>query len=231
MVLYRQALDQAHTSISFNDYVVAPSATSVYCETGTYSEAFATAPSESASARFDVTITVQPVGDIDGDGRVGFSDLLTLAQNYGQAEGASYATGDINMDGKVDFADLLSLAQNYGQNLTAAQMAADVRGAFVQVPEPGLCGIAAVGFMAILVDGGHKPRAFSRPAVVRCRSARMTLASACTLRPLRETYLAFPSEPGAASWAASLQSSSLPLSNVSRKCRSLLPSGGTYSTL
>ena len=57
-------------------------------------------------------------GDTNGDGTVNFSDLLALAQHYGQSSGMSLTTGDVNGDGKVDFNDLLILAQNYGRTRT-----------------------------------------------------------------------------------------------------------------
>lgn len=65
-------------------------------------------------------------GDVNGDGAVDFTDLLALAQNYGEASGELWYDGDFNGDGKVDFADLLALAQNY--SMAAGQAA--------QVPEP-----------------------------------------------------------------------------------------------
>lgn len=54
-------------------------------------------------------------GDIDSDGIVGFSDLLILAQNYGQT-GRTFAQGNIDYspDGSVNFGDLLVLASQYG---------------------------------------------------------------------------------------------------------------------
>ena len=53
------------------------------------------------------------VGDTDGNGTVGFNDLLTLAQSYGQT-GKTFDQGDFNYDGAVNFIDLLALAQGYG---------------------------------------------------------------------------------------------------------------------
>jgi hypothetical protein len=68
-------------------------------------------------------------GDTNDDGKVDFTDLLTLAQHYNQD--GTFSTGDFNLDGTVDFTDLLTLAQHYGQVAppeSLAQLAA--------VPEP-----------------------------------------------------------------------------------------------
>jgi Dockerin type I domain len=58
-------------------------------------------------------------GDIDGNGRVDFADLLVVAQNYGSSS-RSRAQGNIDysVDGSVNFADLLILAQTYGVRVT-----------------------------------------------------------------------------------------------------------------
>jgi hypothetical protein len=95
-------------------------------------------------------------GDINGDRLVNFTDLLTLAQHYGQRP-ATWADGDFNSDGSVNFDDLLLLAQRYGQPPAAAQLAqlspsmsADVQQAFAQVPEPtALVGVGAVALLSI----------------------------------------------------------------------------------
>lgn len=60
-----------------------------------------------------VRVKLVPAGDTDLDGAVAFADLLSVAQNYGQA-GTIWLTGDFNYDGTTEFADLLGLAQNYG---------------------------------------------------------------------------------------------------------------------
>lgn len=76
------------------------------------------------------------VGDFNFDGTVDFTDLLILAQHYGQ-QGA-YPQGDADQNGVVDFKDLLALAQNYGHtNIPQLQSAA--------VPEPGVVGVLAAG--------------------------------------------------------------------------------------
>lgn len=58
------------------------------------------------------------VGDLNRDRTVDFSNLLILAQNYGQS-GRTFSQGnlDYSPDGKVDFDDLLILAQRYGTSL------------------------------------------------------------------------------------------------------------------
>jgi len=60
------------------------------------------------------------VGDINGDGEVGFHDFLVLSDNYGQ-DVAVGELGDLDADGAVDFPDFLLLADNYG-TVTAASV-------------------------------------------------------------------------------------------------------------
>jgi hypothetical protein len=57
-------------------------------------------------------------GDADHDGVVAFSDLVMVAQHYGQSgEGIHWSTGDFNSDGIVSFADLVAVAQHYGNTV------------------------------------------------------------------------------------------------------------------
>jgi len=70
-------------------------------------------------------------GDANRDGAVGFADLLTLAQHYGQT--GTRDQGDFNADGRIAFDDLLILAQHYGQALPGTtQLGAAVEA----IPEP-----------------------------------------------------------------------------------------------
>lgn len=81
----------------------------------------------------------QLAGDANDDGRVTFSDLLTLAQHFGAGRHAMPAEGDFNNDGSVGFDDLLLLAQNYGKSLPGATVEAAFAGGFTSVagiPEP-----------------------------------------------------------------------------------------------
>ena len=96
-------------------------------------------------------------GDANLDGKVNFSDLLTLAQNYGGTN-LLWQDGDFTGEGKVDFSDLLILAQHYGQGTpTGGQLAglpagfrADVERAFAEVPEPvGLPLLIGAGLIAV----------------------------------------------------------------------------------
>jgi hypothetical protein len=88
-------------------------------------------------------------GDVDGDGEVGFDDLLTLAQNYNQT-GWFWGTGDLNADGAVEFNDLLILAQNYSSGAARLQHDLlslgnpDLAHAASLVPEPATLG-AVIG--------------------------------------------------------------------------------------
>lgn len=60
-------------------------------------------------------------GDASGDGVVNFSDLLTLARNYGQSD-RTFSQGDFDYNGTVGFGDLLILARAYGTNLQPASV-------------------------------------------------------------------------------------------------------------
>jgi len=78
-----------------------------------------------------------PLGDLDGDGEVGFPDFLRLSANFGLMNSPEtpigYSEGDLTCDGEVEFDDFLQLSQNFGQ--TAAEMQA-------AVPEPAAGRIA-----------------------------------------------------------------------------------------
>ncbi len=54
--------------------------------------------------------------DFDGDGRVGFSDFLVFAENFGtqQGDGQYDARTDLDSDGAVGFSDFLIFAEAFG---------------------------------------------------------------------------------------------------------------------
>jgi hypothetical protein len=113
------------------------------------------------SAGTSVSFVNTLAGDTNNDGSVTFSDLLTVAQYYGQTN-TNWTEGDFNGDGTTNFADLLALAQNYNQTLTTAQAADldavspsfvqnwDAALAQVQVPEPASLGLLAAAGGAFL---------------------------------------------------------------------------------
>jgi hypothetical protein len=72
-------------------------------------------------------------GDANHDRSVDFSDLVTVAQNYG-GNGKTYEQGDFNFDGLVNFADLVVIAQKYGTTMPA--LAAPMASATASVLEP-----------------------------------------------------------------------------------------------
>ena len=89
----------------------------------------------------DANIFATVPGDANLDGKVNFSDLLVLAQNYGKTD-VGWIGGDFDGSGKVDFSDLLVLAQNYGAAPTAGA---------APVPEPAtgcIVGLATVLLLA-----------------------------------------------------------------------------------
>jgi hypothetical protein len=111
-------------------------------------------------------------GDADLAGSVDFSDVLTVAGNYGQSIDAhgntvDWSEGDFNYDGVVNFQDLLAVAMNFDQPLTA-QETAQVGTAFASqwdqaladmnssVPEPGTLGLTIWGAAALLRRGRRK---------------------------------------------------------------------------
>ena len=54
-------------------------------------------------------------GDIDGNGKVAFSDFLILAEHFG-SDVTPNTNGDIDGDGSVRFADFLLLSENFGRS-------------------------------------------------------------------------------------------------------------------
>ena len=67
------------------------------------------------------TIAAEPeapqlLGDLDGDGTVGFNDFLEMSNNYGDDD-AVYSQGDLNGDCTVGFADFLIMSRQYGKSL------------------------------------------------------------------------------------------------------------------
>ncbi len=97
-----------------------------YNDWGVY-EAELTVSDGRAQAIGSVTIVVgAALGDANGDGAVGLSDLLALADNYGRT-GVTWARGDFTGDGEAGLSDLMALADNYGYTEAGAtQVAASV---------------------------------------------------------------------------------------------------------
>ena len=117
-------------------------------------------------------------GDVDRDRSVGFTDLVAVAQHYGQS-GATYATGDLDGDGTVGFPDLVAIAQNYGKTLAPPAGAAVPSGS-VASPAEQAAVIAALPagpaktFATQLLGLGAKPVA--KPVVPVSKPVVKTVA-------------------------------------------------------
>ena len=74
------------------------------------------ARSDDLDATVGVVLTpVQgPLGDLDGDGQVGASDLLILLTNWGPCEPCGACPPDLDGNGVVGASDLLILLVNWG---------------------------------------------------------------------------------------------------------------------
>jgi len=96
------------TGVTFGTYTIKARAWVVAGETATYNNAFT-----------DGTILVTILGDVDGDGAVGASDLVALNEAYGSERGDSnwdpYC--DLNGDDKIDASDLFEISKNFGKSL------------------------------------------------------------------------------------------------------------------
>jgi hypothetical protein len=85
---------------------------------------------------------------------VGFEDLTTMAQHYGQT-GQPWALGDHDYSGRVDFADLVILAQRYNTSLPvpAPVVAGVLRASSTVVgAAPPTSGVFAQGRVVRLTD-------------------------------------------------------------------------------
>ena len=75
----------------------------------------------SIAGQNQVVVIYTLAGDATLAGSVGFSDLIVVAQHYGQT-GFDWAGGNFTYDasGSVGFADLVIMAQNYGDTTSLA---------------------------------------------------------------------------------------------------------------
>ena len=80
--------------------------------------------SEAISLELGVTlqVTVPPSPDFDGNGVVGFSDLVAFAGGFGgrQGDGNFDARYDLNSDGGVGFDDFVIFARHFGETVNRA---------------------------------------------------------------------------------------------------------------
>ena len=98
-----------------------------------------------------IRLTPATPGDANGDFKVDFNDLVTLAQNYNAGGGAwTWERGDFTGDGNVDFSDLVALAQHYNAGTPEAALSTDFQAAMAAVPEPTGAALAcSAAFLAL----------------------------------------------------------------------------------
>lgn len=56
-------------------------------------------------------------GDANLDGKVDFSDFVTLSSHFGQNASSGWDLGDFNYDGVINFADFILLSSNFGRSV------------------------------------------------------------------------------------------------------------------
>ena len=137
------AYDASGAPLANNTQVDNGGETWSFSNRGIHSLRYAGAPDGNAGIGLD-DVTFNPVtpalpGDANVDGTVNLTDLLIVAQNWGQPGG--WINGNFNDDPTVDFSDLLTLGQHYGQSNGAA-------GAGAVVPEPASAVLLGVGLLA-----------------------------------------------------------------------------------
>jgi len=77
------------------------------------------------------------LGDLDGNGSVGFEDFLTLSQNFGSM--GTYTEGDLDLNGIVEFSDFLAFSNSFGQTSSGVQA----------VPEPAVFTWWPIAFLVL----------------------------------------------------------------------------------
>jgi hypothetical protein len=100
----------------------------------------------------DVGWNVAIPGDANANGEVDFGDFQIFEQNFGQSN-ARWSQGDFNEDGVVNTADFAILIKNYGRRQDGTL--APAVGVGLDVPEPGMWGVVALGVAGWLARRGR----------------------------------------------------------------------------
>jgi hypothetical protein len=105
-----------------------------------------------------VVVKYTYAGDVNLDGKVDLSDLMTLAQHWNQTN-QTWITGDFNYDGVVNVVDLLAFAKNWdvgvgnpvnGPALAPILAEFGLPNVTTSIPEPATLALSSIGFIALL---------------------------------------------------------------------------------
>jgi hypothetical protein len=141
----------------------------------------------------EVIVQYALVGDAHLTGQVDFSDVLVVAQHYGQSVDSNgnpvdWAEGDFDYSAAVDFPDVLDVASNYDQELTP-QQTLEVGAPFAKlwqtalddvnnpVPEPNGVIFLALGLGGLLRRRRTRPADFSDSLFPSAARGNQTIAN------------------------------------------------------
>jgi autotransporter-associated beta strand protein len=129
---------------SFLNYTMGSAADGIYDSTAPAHPGSAIGVAFTSGDSLPLRMKLTLAGDTNLDGRVDFTDLVALAQNYNAPDdGYFWDDGDFNYDHIINFADLVLLAQNYNQAFipaasvpgAPAEFDRDLAAAFAAVPD------------------------------------------------------------------------------------------------
>ena len=95
-------------------------------------------------------VEVSPIGDINGDGTVGFGDFLSFSRSFGLAA-ESNELADFDEDGFIGFPDFLVFSRSYNRRNEVVTT--------VRTPEPDAFGLLMVAFVGLAFSQRERAKA------------------------------------------------------------------------